>query len=115
MPQAGRKHSRRQSVSMGELLVQKKIMSKQQLVELQKKTGDNDRKFLSVLTDMGYLSETEVVSFLSEQYGYQTIDIESFDISKEVLHLVPQKFCDKYTVIPISRLGDTLVVLSQIL
>ena len=110
MSQAAKKDSQNNSPSVGELLVQKKIMSKQQLVELQKKTGDNDRKFLSVLTDMGYLSETEVVSFLSEQYGYQSIDIENFDISEDILKLVPQKFCEKYTVIPISRLGDTLVV-----
>ncbi len=110
MSQTTRKQSQHKTASMGELLVQKKIMSKQQLVELQQKTGDNDRKFLSVLTDMGYLSETEVVSFLSEQYGYQSIDIENFDISENVLKLVPQKFCEKYTVIPISRLGDTLVV-----
>lgn len=110
MSQAARKKSQHSAASMGKLLVQKKIMSKQQLVELQKKTGDNDRKFLSVLTDMGYLSETEVVSFLSEQYGYQSIDIENFDISENVLKLVPEKFCKKYTVIPISRLGDTLVV-----
>ena len=110
MSQTARKISKDNKVSVGELLVQKKIMSKQQLVELQKKTGDNDRKFLSVLTEMGYLSETEVVSFLSEQYGYQNIDIENFDISEDVLKLVPRKFCEKYTVIPISRLGDTLVV-----
>ena len=111
MSQAARKKVQQNNrPSMGELLVQKKIMSKQQLVELQKKTGDNDRKFLSVLTEMGFLSETEVVSFLSEQYGYQSIDIENFDISEDVLKLVPKKFCEKYTVIPISRLGDTLVV-----
>jgi len=110
MSQTARKTSKNNTVSMGELLVQKKVMSKQQLVELQKKTGDNDRKFLSVLTEMGYLSETEVVSFLSEQYGYQSIDIENFDISEDVLKLVSRKFCEKYTVIPISRLGDTLVV-----
>ncbi|MDE0152088.1 MAG: type IV-A pilus assembly ATPase PilB [Bdellovibrionales bacterium] len=110
MSQTAKKVSQNKTASMGELLVQKKIMSKQQLVELQKKTGDNDRKFLSVLTEMGYLSETEVVSFLSEQYGYQSIDIENFDISEDVLKLVPKKFCEKYTVIPISRLGDTLVV-----
>lgn len=110
MSQAAKKVSQNKTTSMGELLVQKKIMSKQQLVELQKKTGDNDRKFLSVLTEMGYLSETEVVSFLSGQYGYQSIDIENFDISEDILKLVPQKFCEKYTVIPISRLGDTLVV-----
>ena len=110
MPQIAKKNTQHNRASLGELLVQKKLMNKQQLVELQKKTGDNDRKFLSVLIDMGYLSETEVVSFLSEQYGYQSIDIENFDISEDTLKLVPQKFCEKYTVIPISRLGDTLVV-----
>ena len=110
MPRTARKISQDQTSSMGELLVQKQVINKQQLVELQKKTGDNDRKFLSILTEMGYLSETEVVSFLSEQYGYQSIDIESFDISEDVLKLVPRKLCEKYTVIPISRLGDTLVV-----
>lgn len=110
MPRTTRKTLQHNTTSMGELLVQKKLMSKQQLVELQTKAGNNDRKFLSVLTEMGYLSETEVVSFLSEQYGYQSIDVESFDISEDTLKLVPQKFCEKHTVIPISRLGDTLVV-----
>ena len=93
-----------------ELLVQSHLIDKQRLSEIQQKVGKNNPKMLSVLLDQGLISESEMVDFLSNQYGYQVIEIEKFDISKEVINLIPKKICEKFNVIPISRLGDTLVV-----
>ncbi len=96
--------------NIGELLVQKNIIPKSQLLELQKKSGYKNQNVLSVLLESGHVSEKEMVHFLSEQYSYQVVELDNFDISKDIIKLVPQKFCEKFDVIPISRLGDVLVL-----
>ena len=96
--------------NIGELLVQKNIIPKSQLLEIEKSSYGKNKNVLSILIESGHVSEKEMVSFLSEQYNYQVVDLDSFDISKETTKLIPQKFCEKFNIIPVSRLGDVLVL-----
>ena len=96
--------------NIGELLVQKNIIPKSQLLELQKSSNSKDKNVLSILLESGHVCEKEMVRFLSEQYKYQIVDLDNFDIPKDIVKMVPQKFCEKFNVIPISRLGDVLVM-----
>ena len=96
--------------NIGELLVQKNIIPRSHLLDLQKSSIYKDKNVLSILLESGHVSETEMVNFLSEQYNYQVVELDNFDISKEIIKLVPQKFCEKFCAIPISRLGDVLVI-----
>ena len=96
--------------NIGELLVQKNIIPKSQLLEIEKSSYGKNKNVLSILIESGHVSEKEMVSFLSEQYNYQVVDLDSFDISKETTKLIPQKFCEKFDIIPVSRLGDVLVL-----
>ena len=91
-------------------LVEKNVSSSQELMKLHNLKSKGKDKVLSVLMDEGHISEQEMIGYLSQKYNCQVIQLEDFEISKEVLQLVPQKICEKYTVIPVSRVGDTLVV-----
>lgn len=94
-----------------DLLVQNSIVSRKQLYELQKKLkGETFEEMVSYLIDQGDLTETELLSFLSEQYGCQVIEIENFTIPDELTNLIPHKFCLKHKVIPVSRVGEAIIV-----
>ena len=96
--------------NIGELLVQKNIIPKAQLLEIEKSGYGKNKNVLSILMESGHVSEVEMMKFLSEQYSYQVVELDSFDIPKEITKLIPQKLCEKFDVIPISRLGDVLVL-----
>ena len=95
--------------SSKEILVQDKVITKHQLEEFQKKGGKSGQ-LIEYLRERGNLDEPEMMELLSQQYNCQVINIEDFDISQELTRLVPYKFCVKHNIIPISRIGDTVIV-----
>src|SRR4029077_181237 len=47
---------------------------------------------------------------LSRQYGVPSVNLELFDIDGPVLRLIPQEVAQKYSVLPLSRVGATLTL-----
>ena len=96
---------------MGELLVQNNIITKHQLLEIQKSKGsESAEQLITYLLDRGEVAEEDVMQFLAEQYNCQEVKVEEFTISEKVIKMVPQKFCRQHILIPLSFIGDTLVV-----
>ncbi len=95
---------------LGEILLKANLISNDQLhqaLQEQKKTGE---RLGSILVKMGFLEEDEILSCLSKQFAVPAIDLESFQIENSVLGTIPEKTANKYTVIPISRVGGTLTL-----
>ncbi len=95
---------------LGELLVREQKISIDQLeqAKLEQKRGGG--KLGSTLVKLGYLSESELTDFLSKQHAVPAIDLSQFEIDKEVVRMVPKDICEKHSVIPISKSGNSLVL-----
>jgi type IV pilus assembly protein PilB len=61
------------------------------------------------LAKLGYISDTEITNFLSQQYRVPTINLEEFEIDADIVKLVSKEQCEKHKVLPISRAGSSLV------
>ena len=95
---------------LGELLVREKLISLQQLRQAQdeqKRTGQNLGYSLAKL---GYVSDTQITSFLSQQYRVPAVNLEEIEIDPDVLKLIPKEVCEKHKVLPIARAGSSLVL-----
>ncbi|MBI5238236.1 MAG: type IV-A pilus assembly ATPase PilB [Deltaproteobacteria bacterium] len=95
---------------IGELLLREKLITPDQLknaIEEQKKSGG---RLGYNLTRLGFISEKDLISFLSRQYGIPTIDLTSQEIDHDIVKLIPEDVAKKYQVVPVSRNGSTLVV-----
>jgi type IV pilus assembly protein PilB len=95
---------------LGELLVREKLISLQQLrqaQEEQKRTGQNLGYSLARL---GYVSDTQITSFLSQQYRVPAVNLDELEIDPEVLKLIPKEVCEKHKVLPIARAGSSVVL-----
>jgi type IV pilus assembly protein PilB len=49
-------------------------------------------------------------SFLSMQYRIPTIALDKYEIDVAVIALVPKELCEQHRVLPVSRIGASLVV-----
>jgi type IV pilus assembly protein PilB len=95
---------------LGELLVREKLITPLQLqgaVEQQRKSGG---RLGHHLTKLGYVQESELTQFLSQQYGVPSINLNDFDIDPDVLKLVPKEVVVRHQVIPVNRAGQNLIV-----
>ncbi len=95
---------------LGQLLVRNKVITTDQLqkaVEQQKSSGG---RLANQLSKLGYLSETALTDFLSQQYNVPSINLNEYDIDPAVLKYVSADIAKKHLVIPISRTGASLIV-----
>ncbi|PID59131.1 type II secretion system protein GspE [candidate division KSB3 bacterium] len=95
---------------IGEILLKANVITNEQLhqaLQEQKRSGE---RLGSLLVKLGFLEEEEILSCLSKQFGVPAIDLETFQIEGSVLETIPVKTAQKYTVIPISRVGGTLTL-----
>jgi type IV pilus assembly protein PilB len=92
------------------MLVKANLITPEQLEEglaLQKTSGG---RIGSNLAKLGYISEEEIASHLSRQYGVPPADLGNAKIDPAILKLIPAEVAHKYMIIPLSRSGSTLTV-----
>ena len=95
---------------LGELLIREKLITSEQLNEALSEQKRSGGKLGLNLTKLGYLTEKDLTTFLSKQYGIPTIDLYTHELDPEVSKLIPEDVAKKYQVLPVSRTGSTLVV-----
>jgi len=88
----------RKKIRIGDLLVQHRIITHDQLMLAlaeQKKTG---RKLGRTLIDLKYISETELLNFLSRQLQIPYIDIAQYKRKDEVCRELPENLARRFRV-----------------
>ena len=85
-------------IRIGDLLVQNRIISHDQLMSAlseQKKTG---RKLGRTLIDLNYISETDLLNFLSRQLQIPFLDIAQYKRKPEVCRELPENLARRFRV-----------------
>ena len=95
---------------LGELLVKEGLITQEQLQEALSEQKASGGRLGYHLTKKEIISEDELTTFLSKQYGVPSINLSEFEIDPEVIKLVPFDVAKKYFVIPINRAGSTLIL-----
>lgn len=106
MPKKGFTHQR-----IGEILLNQGLITSQQLEEALKAQKEGNKKKLGeILVDMGALSREELYEVLQYVYETEYVDLSNYVIDPEVISLIPEKTALQFTLIPISKNKDELVV-----
>ena len=95
---------------LGDLMVKENLISQMQLtqaLEQQKKSGG---RLGSCLVSLGFVSDEDVTTFLSRQYGVPSINLTYFEVDQEVIRLVPEDTARRYEVVPLSRVGSSRTI-----
>ena len=95
---------------LGELLVREKLISLAQLRHAQDEQQKSGQNLGYTLAKLGYVSDDEITSFLSQQYRVPTVSLEEYEIDADILKLVPKEPCERHKVVPVSRTGNSLIV-----
>lgn len=94
---------------LGELLVQENLIDMKQLQiakAAQKKEGG---RLIEHLSSHGFISEQKLAEFFEKQFETSMIQLENFEIDPEVTKLVSKEICLKHRIIPVSKVGNTVV------
>jgi len=95
---------------LGELLVRENLISLAQLQKAQEEQRKTGARLGYSLTKLGIINEEELTTFLSKQYGVPSINLAEFEISLDVIQLIPPELAKRHQLIPVNRAGATLIV-----
>jgi MSHA biogenesis protein MshE len=101
---------RKLTMRLGDLLVDKHIITNEQLMQAlssQKQTG---RKLGDTLIELNYLSERQLLQFLAQQLDIPFIDISQTKISPDVASLLPEVHARRLRAIIIKDRGDSVLL-----
>ena len=101
---------RPRKIRIGDLLIANKIISQEQLntaLADQKKSG---RKLGRVLIENGFLSEDQMLNFLSQQLNIPYVDLKRFNYKAEIVRLIPEVHARRFRAIALEDKPDGLMV-----
>jgi type IV pilus assembly protein PilB len=98
------------AVRIGDLLLKEKRITPAQLQEALNYQKTNGGKLGLNLVKLGFVTDEEITSLLSKQYGVPSINLTQFDIDQSVIKLIPPDTAQKYQIVPLSRSGATLTI-----
>lgn len=99
------------SLKIGEILVKQGLLRPDQLNqahEEQKKSGG--ARLSQIIISLGFLKDNQILRAVEKYFQVPGVEVNTFEIDASVVSLVPREICDKHTLIPIQKAGNTLVV-----
>jgi len=91
-------------------LIKKGIVSKQQFESAREESKNKGLPINKVLISKGIVKEKDIASVISERLGIPFMDLSDYLIDADVIKLVPESIAQRYKLIPLFKIGQTLTV-----
>jgi type IV pilus assembly protein PilB len=95
---------------LGELLLDQRIISQEQLEQALSLQRDRGGLIGETLVELGYVKEDDIAQSLTAQYGFPYLSIGNYDISPEIISIIPCMLARKYLLVPIDKIGNNLTL-----
>jgi type IV pilus assembly protein PilB len=100
---------------IGELLLEAKAITKEQLEEALAAQGDSGKKLGQILLERGWVGEGQLTQSLSLQLSIPWVSLYHIDFSRQLLNRVPRELAERHCLVPIyvrhvKGQGETLYV-----
>lgn len=102
--------ARPEKIRLGEILVQQKLLSEEQLqfsLSEQKRTG---RKLGRVFVENGFVTEEQISGAIAKQLNIPYINLKFYHLKPEVLRLLPETQARRFRAIALEERDDTLLI-----
>lgn len=100
-------------IKLGEILQKKNLITPQQIKEALAKQRKTGARLGSIMVKMGFISEANLLTALSEQLGISYVKLKQIDIDPEAFKKLPAKFAWHYGIMPIKFKDNILTIASS--
>ncbi len=100
----------RLKMRLGDLLVQENMISEKQLEKALEDQRDTGRKLGVTLIDLGFITEQELLEFLSRQLNIPLIDLSERKIPQDVVNLVPEVQARRHRALVVEASEDEALI-----
>ena len=93
-----------------ELLLQKSLITKEQLEEAKRESKRSGLPTEQVLEKLGFITEEDITNVRASALGVPYMDLKGYLIDAEVIKLVPEALARKHNAVPLFKIGNTLTL-----
>ena len=91
-------------------LIERGLIGPDQLTEAEGVASAQGIRAEDALVKLGYVEESDISSLQAQEFGYDSINLDSTDIPQAVIALVPESVARENVVLPLRMDGDSIVV-----
>ncbi|MEW6412935.1 MAG: ATPase, T2SS/T4P/T4SS family [Candidatus Zixiibacteriota bacterium] len=95
---------------IGDLLVEKGLITSQQLEEGLREQGALGKRLGEALVSKGYITEDQLIDAVSERLAIPKISLSSMVIDPQIVQRVNVDVARRYILIPVFEIGNTLTI-----
>ena len=102
--------ARPEKIRLGEVLIQQKLLSEEQLMQAladQKRTG---RKLGRVFVESGFVTEEQISGALARQLNIPYIHLKFYNINAELVRLLPETAARRFRALVLEERPETMLV-----
>jgi type IV pilus assembly protein PilB len=93
-----------------ELLVKENLLTAEQSQRATTEQRRTNERLGTVLKRLGFMSDEDLLDFLSRKYGIPVINLQRVEVTEEITRLVKKEIVQKYQVFPVRKVGNTLTL-----
>lgn len=101
---------REERKELTQVLMERGFISSNDLEMAREQQEHEGRGLVNILVDLGYADEESVFSCYAFRLGIPYIPLSQFPSRPELAELLPMELAHKYTIVPIDKAGNILVV-----
>ena len=102
--------SRSPSKRVGQMLIEEGLIGIAQVDEALAKQQEEGGFIGEILVRLGFVTQDAVVSCLVKQCKIPHLNLLDYEVTKEVLQIIPKEMCIKHNLLPIDKLGRILTI-----
>ena len=95
---------------IGELLLERGVVSKEQLEKALVHQRSHGGLMGQVLINLGFVSEEAIALALTAQYGFPYLPLDNYEVDESVTSIIPEHVARQYCLLPIDRIGNALTL-----
>src|SRR4051812_48859675 len=96
--------------ALGEVLVERKMITTEQLETALAHQLTTNRRLGHVLIDLGFTNADAVLGALSLQLGVPSTRLNGYGVDAHAVRAVPEKLARKHTAVPLQKVGQVLQI-----
>ena len=98
--------NKRKRIRIGDLLIERELLTKQQLDTALAEQRNSGHKLGRTLIDLGYVAEEDILNVLSSQMKIPYVDLEQFKFNHDLVKRLPETYARRYRAIVLTSAGS---------
>ena len=94
--------------TLPETLLEIGLLTAGQLKEAQREEKETGQPLRRVIVQKGFISEDDLVAFLSSNMNLPRIELANYIIDPAVISLIPEELARKHQIVPVFKIGNSL-------